>query len=124
MKRKMYANMLMLILYVFMSAIGLILIKKGLNGSSFLFSAKTMSIQINWILFGGICLYVLSFITSLIVMNRMPLNVYYPISSGVIYIITGILSYFFLHEKVNSIQLLGMVIIFIGIIVINIGKGN
>ncbi|MBO5239590.1 MAG: hypothetical protein J6B50_12575 [Lachnospiraceae bacterium] len=124
-ERKMVSMLLGLLLYVCLSATGLTLIKLGLNrNSSLMINGSGFSLQFSWLLIVGMCLYVLSFLTSLIVMKGMNLNIYYPLSAGLIYVLVGVLSIIVLKEKVSVWQLVGMVIIFAGIIVMNLGKGN
>ncbi len=118
-------NMIGLLIYVCLSAAGLTLIKIGLgNDSTLVINKSGFMFQFNWILIIGMCLYILSFLTSLLVMKGMNLNIYYPLSAGLIYIIVCILSVVVLKEKVTLTQLIGMTVIFVGIIIMNLGKGN
>lgn len=117
--------MLGLLIYVCLSATGLTLIKIGLSqGSNLVFDHFGMSLQINWILAIGMVVYILSFLTSMIVMKRMNLSIYYPMSAGLIYIVVCMLSVFVLKEEITIYQFIGMAIIFAGIIVLNLGKVN
>ena len=112
-----------LILYVCLSALGLTLIKIGLNQQSTLLLDKSgFTLTFSWILVGGIVLYIISFLTSLIVMKGMNLSIYYPLSAGLIYIIVCLLSVLMLKEKVSTSQLIGMAVILAGIVIMNIGR--
>lgn len=118
-------NMIGLLIYIGLSAAGLTLIKIGLNkNSSIIISKSGFSLSFSWILILGMCIYILSFLTSIIVMKNMNLNVYYPLSAGLIYIVVCILSIIVLKEQLTWNQLVGMVIIFAGIIFMNIGRGK
>jgi small multidrug resistance pump len=118
-------QMVGLLIYVCLSATGLTLIKIGLNKNSTMILAKAgFSLSFSWILILGMCLYILSFLTSLLVMKGVNLSLYYPLSAGLIYIVVCVLSVLVLKEKLTISQLIGMAIIFAGIIVMNIGKGN
>lgn len=124
-KKGIASHMIGLLIYVCLSATGLTLIKIGLNrNSSLLLESSGFSLQFSWILVIGMCLYVASFLTSMLVMKGMDLSLYYPLSAGLIYIVVCILSVVVLKEKIAISQLVGMVIIFAGIIVMNLGKGN
>lgn len=117
--------MLGLILYVCLSATGLTLIKIGMNNeSTFVLDKVGVMLQFNWCLVAGMLLYILSFLTSLSVMKGMNLSIYYPLSAGLIYIVVCVLSIFILKEPVSFMQLIGMAVIFVGIIIMNLGKGN
>lgn len=120
-KRGLGKQMIGLLIYVCLSATGLTLIKMGLGkNTSLSFDRAGFSISFGWILILGMCLYVLSFCTSLIVMKSMNLSLYYPISAGLIYIIVCVLSVVVLKEKIGLLQLIGMAVIFVGILIMNI----
>ncbi|MCQ2529138.1 MAG: hypothetical protein MJ108_08510 [Saccharofermentans sp.] len=114
-----------LLIYVCLSAAGLTLIKIGLNKQGTLLLDKNgFTLAFSWLLVLGMVLYILSFLTSLIVMKSMNLSVYYPLSAGLIYVAICVLSFVVLKEKIGVSQLIGMSIILVGIIVMNLGKGN
>ena len=116
--------MIGLLIYVCCSAAGLTLIKIGLTqNSSLIFNKAGFSLSFSWILILGICLYIMSFLLSMLVMKNMNLNLFYPLSAGMIYIVVCVLSYVVLKEPVGLMQFLGMAIILAGIIIMNLGKG-
>lgn len=124
-ERQFRLKMIGLVVYVCLSAAGLTLIKIGLGKNScFTLNGTGLSLQFNWILAGGMCLYILSFLTSLMVMKGMDLSLYYPLSAGLIYIAVCIASVAVLKEKLTIHQLAGMVVIFAGIVIMNMGKGK
>lgn len=115
--------MIGLLIYVCMSATGLTLIKIGTGqASSLVLNKQGVGIQLNWILILGLCMYVMSFLLSILVMKRMNLSVFYPLSAGAVYILICLLCYFVLHESISISQLVGMGIILAGIVVMNLGK--
>ncbi len=124
-ERQFRLKMIGFMVYVCLSASGLTLMKMGLGSNSSVTLDKTgLSVQFNWLLAGGMCLYILSFLTSLIVMKGMDLSLYYPLSAGLIYIAVCVLSVVVLKEKIPFHQLVGMAVIFAGIIIMNVGKGK
>ena len=123
--KKMGFHYIGLIIYVFLSATGLTLIKMGLNNNStMIVESKGLSLTFSWLLIIGMCLYILSFLSSLFVMKGMNLSIYYPLSAGLIYILVCLLSIFELKEQVSSTQLIGMGIILVGIVMMNIKSGK
>lgn len=117
--------MIGLLIYVCLSATGLTMLKMGLDrGSTLLLDKSGFTLQFNWLLLLGMCVYVLSFLASLLVMKRMDLSLYYPISAGLVYIIVCLVSVLVLKEKLSAMQLAGMAVIFVGIILMNLGKGK
>ncbi len=116
-------NMLKILVYVIFSAGGLILLKIGTSREFLIeISRGVLHVKLNIVLLSGMVLYVISFITSLIVMKSMNLSIFYPVSAGLVYIVVCFASYFILKEKMGIKELIGMVLILTGIVVMNIGK--
>lgn len=116
-------QMIKIIIYVCFSAGGLILLKLGTaRGFEIGLGNGVFSLKINGTLLFGMVLYILSFITSLIVMKSMNLSVFYPVSAGLMYVVIGIASYFIMKETITIRQLVGMGLILLGIIIMNIKK--
>lgn len=115
--------MIGLLIYVIMSSLGLTLIKIGTaNDFSLKLDRVGVQFQINYVLVAGMCIYIISFLLSMMVMKKMNLSVFYPISAGLIYILICLLSVFVLKEKVSVNQMVGMGIILVGIVVMNFKK--
>lgn len=115
--------MIGLFIYVIMSSLGLTLIKIGTaNDFSLKLDRVGVQFQINYVLVAGMCIYIISFLLSMMVMKKMNLSVFYPISAGLIYILICLLSIFVLKEKVSVNQMIGMGIILVGIVVMNFKK--
>ncbi len=115
--------MIGLLIYVCMSAAGLTLIKIGTTKeSTLLIDAAGFDLKLSWILVIGLCIYVLSFLMSIMVMKRMNLTIFYPMSAGLIYICVSLAGFLVLKETFTMQQLIGMGIILAGILVMNIGR--
>lgn len=114
-------NVLQILIYVLLSSFGLVMLKIGTNHSlKFSLNEGNFTLSINYILIIGMFLYALSFITSLIAMKGIKLNIFYPVSAGLVYILVGLLSFFVLHEKISLTQIVGMGIILVGVVIMNI----
>lgn len=115
--------MIGLLIYVCMSAAGLTMIKIGTSReSTLLINSAGFDLKLSWILVIGLCVYVLSFLMSIVVMKRMNLTVFYPMSAGLIYIFVSLAGFLLLKETFTIQQLIGMGIILAGILVMNIGR--
>ena len=114
------SQMAMIALYVLFSALGLTLMKLGINsGFGMWLEGGMLRLQISVVTLLGIVLYVCSFLMSMLVMSRMNLTFFYPISAGLIYILVGILGVLLLKETVRLQQLIGMGLILAGVIAMN-----
>ena len=115
--------MIALLIYVCMSAAGLTMIKIGTaRESTLLLDTAGFDLKLSWILVIGLCVYVLSFLMSIMVMKRMNLTIFYPLSAGLIYILVSLAGFIVLKEAFTVQQLIGMAIILVGIVVMNLGK--
>ena len=116
-------KMIGLLIYVCMSAAGLTMIKIGTSReSTLLLDTAGFDLKLSWILVIGLCVYVLSFLMSIVVMKRMNLTIFYPMSAGLIYILVSLAGFLVLKETFTIQQLIGMGIILTGIVVMNLGK--
>ncbi len=116
-------TIIQIVIYVLLSSFGLVFLKLGTNNAlDFSFNDGNFTLHINYILIIGMFFYILSFITSLIAMKGMNLNIFYPVSAGLVYILVALLSVFVLHEKISLRQLFGMVVILAGVIIMNVKK--
>ena len=116
-------GMIGLIIYVCLSAAGLTLIKMGLEKNSTLLLDKGgFNLSLSWVVVLGACLYICSFVLSMVVMKGMNLSLFYPLSAGLIYVVVCVLGVLVLKEKITTYQLVGMVVILAGIVIMNLGK--
>ncbi len=116
-------NFIMLVLYVLFSSMGLILMKLGIGkGFSLGLEDGGLYFHIGLAALVGIVLYVCSFFLSLLVMSKMDLTYFYPISAGLIYVIVCLLGAVFLKENISARECVGMALILGGVVVMNIGK--
>ncbi|MEK7103724.1 MAG: hypothetical protein AAB870_05235 [Patescibacteria group bacterium] len=67
----------------------------------------------------GIILMVGSFPFYAEVFQRLPLHVAFPIIAGSTFILIDIASYFFLHETLTMVNVVGMMVVIIGLILMS-----
>lgn len=116
-------SMIKILIYVCFSVGGLILLKMGaVNNFEMSVSKGVFELKINSYLLIGMFFYIMSFITSLIVMRNMELSIFYPISAGLGYVCVCVASYYILKEAISFRQIVGMVLILVGIVIMNIKK--
>lgn len=113
---------LLLATYVICSALGMILIKGGGQAVGLNIDKIGFGIKCSWVFILGISLYMLSFILWTIILQKFPLTYISPISYGVLFVVTAILSYFILNETMNVTQVIGIIMIIGGTIIATIGR--
>lgn len=118
---------ILLIIGTIIGACGQLLIKKGLSqiGEINTPTIKTIVSEIfkvlsNKLIFAGLCCSVLAAFFWFFVLSRAKLSIVYPIGNGLLYILIIILSLAFLEEKINYIQLSGILITLVGIVILAI----
>lgn len=115
-------NILLIILYCVFTVTGLILFKYGSN-QAFIFIIKSNLLQIKLSVFSiiGLCFYILSFFIYVLLIPKYNLSYIIPFTSALTYLSIFLLSIFILKENITMISILGALIVFVGIILINIG---
>ncbi|MBS3095350.1 EamA family transporter [Candidatus Woesearchaeota archaeon] len=116
-------SLILLFTSIIFSVAGQLLIKHGMNKSGKLYLTKEPLVSIKKIITNkfvvlGFMSYGISAIVWLIVLNKMPLSLAYPLVSSS-YILIAIFSTLFFKEKIPSLRWLSMAIIIIGIILLS-----
>ena len=107
-------------LYILLSTTGMLLIKTGSSGTSFNISGGIFNVSINYILLIGMMLYIFSFILFIILVTKSNLSYIYPVSAGIINIVTFCLGVFVLKERYNMISIAGLICIVVGVMLMSI----
>lgn len=111
----MVISILLMLIYVICSALGLTLLKLGLNNKVlFSFNSSGLEIKFPMLFIIGAILYICSFLLNMIVVSKFNLSYAYPISAGLIYIAIIVFSVLLLKENVTITQIIGMAAILIG----------
>lgn len=107
-------------LYLLFSCGGMVLIKYGSNGNGFNIAERAINFRLDLYSAAGLFFYALSFIMWIIVLQKFKLSYISPLVSGISYVIIILLSYFVLDEKISINQWAGIVVIFVGVILMNL----
>ena len=112
----------LILVSVFLGAIGQVLVKYGATGLQLNFAGKyliesILSILRNVPVMCGIISYGVSFLLWIKVLSKVELSYAYPMVS-IGYIITMIFSYFVFKENISFTRLSGVVFIIIGVILV------
>ena len=110
----------LIIVYLFLSTFGLLLLKSGLNSFHINFQALwgRYEITVTFKFIIGFFLYTLSFFVWLIILSRKEISFIYPIVIGLSYFVITITALIFLKETISLVKLIGIIFVGAGIIVI------
>ena len=111
---------ILFIIYVALSASGLFLMKIGSEGASVAVVKHILKIDVNLVLLLGMLCYIASFLLFIFIISKNDISYIYPISAGVLNIITFFLGVAVLKEKADVPSVIGIVLITAGVVLINI----
>lgn len=115
---------LLLLMTVALNASGGVMMKVGSKhvafGSGEGLLKTGLSMVTNWQLVLGVFLYGLSFVTSTLVYTKVSLNIAYPILVGSSFLLISVASLIFFSEKFTVIQIVGSILLLVGIFMISL----
>lgn len=109
---------------VFLATAGQLLLKTGMTKVGYIDSerfgnpmALVGDVLRTWQVIAGLAVFVLSAMSWLVVMSRVPLSFAYPFV-GITYVLLALFGKFVIHEYVPTLRWLGVALIVIGIVVV------
>jgi drug/metabolite transporter (DMT)-like permease len=107
-------------IYLFFSAVGLLLIKIGGKGTSLSVNNNFLKMDINLLLLMGMICYIVSFLLYIYIINKQKLSYIVPVTAGVLNIVVFLLGVLILKEKINIYSVVGLILIILGVFFINL----
>jgi len=113
-------NFLLIFIYILFTVSGLVFMKLG--GESFTFSINRTGavVGFNWLSIIGFLFYGISFSLWTLILPKYELNFIVPLVIGIVQILTLITALLVFHEKISLLNLIGIIIVVIGIMLINL----
>lgn len=110
--------------YLLLTTSGLIFMKLGANPGTINIKDGTFLVSMSTVSALGFVCYICSFLlfTRLVVM--FDLSWIYPVTAGIVQVITLVASYFVFKEKISVFGVIGAILVIIGIIFMNIKVSN
>lgn len=113
---KMYIYFLLAV-YVLASSLGMVLIKKGGGVSTINITSSNFTAKISYICLLGLVLYIVSFMIWIIIIQQFSLTYISPVAYRLTFISIAVFSYSLLGQPITKMQLLGAIIIVVGIVI-------
>ena len=114
-------SIVVMAIYAFLSVGGLTCFKLGSQKTlSVGVTSAAFSLQISWLSLLGLAMYVVSFLIYMSLVAKMELSYLMPVMTGVVYILTLIVSLAVFHETIASTEWIGVVLVLCGVILMNI----
>lgn len=108
------------IIYLILTLLGLILMKKGGNPGTISTSNGDINFGINLISLLGFVCYIGSFFMFTRIVVMFDLSYIMPICTGIVQVLTLFASYFIFKEEISKQGIIGASLVIIGIIIMNI----
>ncbi len=109
------------LLYIALTTGGLFCLKSG--GDSLSLALKEgFNLKIGYVTALGLLLYVFSFLLWQKLLTTYDLSYIVPLTTGIIQIIIILIGYFFFKESISVVNLIGIILVIIGVVLISIKK--
>lgn len=72
----------------------------------------------NIILAVGVSLFALSTVSYFLTLRALPVSTVYPVIVGMSFVITNSIAYYYLHERITGLQIIGYLFIIIGVVIV------
>ena len=108
--------------YILLSTCGLLLIKQGGNETAFSLGAQTLTMHIEYKFVVGLVCYILSFFLFTFILQKRDLSLIYPLSAGIVNVISVILGVVVLKETISITGVIGIILVISGVVVLCIGR--
>jgi len=116
---------LIIALYVLTTASGLVLLKLGTNGASFVSLVDgRLSWNIGLLSVMGIFLYGISFLLYIYLISKFNLGFIIPLTTGLVYILIFIASFVVFKESFTATKIAAIVLIVTGVILLNLNTSD
>lgn len=116
-------QIIVLIIYAIISVAGVTFVKLGSGAPlSFAVGSNGITFGVGWLTLLGLLLYVISFLVYMTLVAKSNLTYLTPVSSGMVYVLTLIVSLTLFKEQITPTQWMGWCLIIGGVILMNIRK--
>lgn len=116
---------LLILAYVLATASGLVLLKLGTGGASFVsMNDGKIAWNIGLISIFGIFVYGISFLLYIVLISKFSLGFIVPLTTALVYILVFTASYFVFKESFTAMKVAAIILIIGGVILLNIESAN
>lgn len=116
-------NGIILLIYAVLTSSALVLLKLGsANGAPISFIEGKLHLNLGFYVISGIILYGLSFAVYTYLVSKNDLGYIIPVSTALVYVFIFLASFFIFKEVFTALKVVGIVLIFTGLVLLNINK--
>lgn len=115
-------KIILICIYLFMTVAGLVLMKYGKNPGSIKVDGGNISFGVSFISGLGLICYIISFVLFTRIVIMYDLSYIYPITTGIVQILSLVASKVVFKENISIQALIGASLVIVGIVVMNMPK--
>ena len=112
---------ILIVIYIFLTTGGLFCMKSGGNSLSIALK-EGFTLKMGYLTALGFLLYLFSFLLWQKLLVTYDLSYIVPITTGIVQIIIILIGYFFFKENITLINLIGIILVIIGVVLISIKR--
>jgi small multidrug resistance pump len=111
--------------YIITTSLALILLRLGSkDGAPVSFINGRLSFNITILIVAGVVSFGISFLLYTYLLSVFDLGFIVPLTTGIVYAIIFVASYFLFHESFSPLKLFAIALIFIGVILLNVSSSG
>lgn len=111
---------ILFIIYLALTSLGLLFIKLGGQQTHISVANSLLSMQMDIKFVVGLVFYVLSFFLYTIILQKRDLSYIYPVSAGIVNVLSVLMGVIILKEKLTTPGVIGIIAIVIGVVLLNV----
>jgi len=108
--------------YLLLTSLGLLLIKLGGSGTNLSLEPQTFSLVMSYRLVIGLLCYICSFLLFTFILQKRNLSMIYPLSAGIVNVVSVVLGVVVLKEKITLSGALGIALVIAGVILMSLKR--
>ncbi len=108
--------------YLILSSLGLLLMKMGGSGTNLSFEPQAFSLVMPYRLMIGLLCYIGSFLLFTLILQKSNLSLIYPVSAGIMNIVSVVLGVIVLKEKITTAGAIGISLIIAGVVLLSLKR--
>lgn len=117
-------RVLFVCIYMLLSVSGIVLIRAGSGRTALALADGLVQLKVDGATIGGLCCYVISFLMFIKVISMYELSYIVPITTGIVQVLILLAALFLFHERVSTVNLIGVTVVIFGIVLMNLKKGT
>ena len=116
-----FKYIILIAIYLLLTVSGIVIFKLGANQNlEFKSVSGNLAFSFNYKVILGLLAYICSFLLYMFLVSKFDLSYIVPIATGIVYILTLLSSVYIFKDKLNTYNIIGVILVLIGVVLVNI----